>query len=75
MMLKFKNDYTTLTATFEDFILLVYTVIDDLFIKQMLFYTIQPVLFPVVFIVLQRIVYTVCIITVIIIPVIVIISV
>ena len=24
-MLKFKDDYTTLTATFEDFILLVYT--------------------------------------------------
>lgn len=30
-MLKFKADYTTLTATFEDFILLVYTVIDDLY--------------------------------------------
>lgn len=30
-MLKFKDDYTTLTATFEDFILLVYTVIDDLY--------------------------------------------
>lgn len=28
-MLKFKDDYTTLTATFEDFILLVYTVIDE----------------------------------------------
>ena len=30
-MLKFQNDYTTLFATFEDFILLVYTVIDDLY--------------------------------------------
>ena len=30
-MLKFKDDYTTLTATFEDFILLVYTVIEALF--------------------------------------------
>ena len=30
-MLKFKDDYTTLIATFEDFILLVYTVIDDLY--------------------------------------------
>ncbi len=30
-MLKFQNDYTTLIATFEDFILLVYTIIDDLY--------------------------------------------
>lgn len=30
-MLKFQDDYTTLTATFEDFILLVYTIIDDLY--------------------------------------------
>ena len=30
-MLKFQNDYTTLITTFEDFILLVYTVIDDLY--------------------------------------------
>ena len=30
-MLKFQDDYTTLIATFEDFILLVYTVIDDLY--------------------------------------------
>lgn len=30
-MLKLQNDYTTLIATFEDFILLVYTVIDDLY--------------------------------------------
>ena len=30
-MLKFQNDYTTLIATFEDFILLVYTMIDDLY--------------------------------------------
>ncbi len=27
-MLKFQNDYTTLFATFEDFILLVYTVLN-----------------------------------------------
>ncbi len=32
-MLKFQNDDTTLTATFEDFILLVYTIIDDLYQK------------------------------------------
>lgn len=31
MMLKFQGDYTTLIATFEDFILLVYTMIDDLY--------------------------------------------
>lgn len=31
MMLKFQDDYTTLIATFEDFILLVYTIIDDLY--------------------------------------------
>jgi len=31
MMLKFQGDYTTLIATFEDFILLVYTIIDDLY--------------------------------------------
>ena len=30
-MLKFQNDYTTLIATFEDFILLVFTIIDDLY--------------------------------------------
>lgn len=30
-MLKFQKDYTTLIATFEDFILLVYTMIDDLY--------------------------------------------
>ena len=30
-MLKLQDDYTTLIATFEDFILLVYTVIDDLY--------------------------------------------
>ncbi|MDE7430725.1 MAG: hypothetical protein K2N34_02240 [Lachnospiraceae bacterium] len=29
-MLKFQDDYTTLIATFEDFILLVYVIIDDL---------------------------------------------
>ena len=30
-MLKFQDDYTTIIATFEDFILLVYTIIDDLY--------------------------------------------
>ncbi len=30
-MLKFQDDYTTLITTFEDFILLVYTIIDDLY--------------------------------------------
>lgn len=30
-MLKLKDNYTTLIETFEDFILLVYTVIDDLY--------------------------------------------
>lgn len=30
-MLKFQDDYTTLIASFEDFILLVYTIIDDLY--------------------------------------------
>ncbi len=30
-MLKFQDDYTTLIATFEDFILLIYTMIDDLY--------------------------------------------
>lgn len=30
-MLKFQDDYTTLIATFEDFILFVYTTIDDLY--------------------------------------------
>ena len=30
-MLKFQDDYTTLIATFEDFILLAYTIIDDLY--------------------------------------------
>lgn len=30
-MLKFQDDYTTLISTFEDFILLAYTVIDDLY--------------------------------------------
>ena len=32
-MLKFQDDDTTLTATFEDFTLLVYTMIDDLYQK------------------------------------------
>lgn len=31
IMLKLTNDYTTLFATFEDFILLVFTVVDDLY--------------------------------------------
>lgn len=31
MMLKFQDDYNTLIATFEDFILLAYTVIDDFY--------------------------------------------
>ena len=31
IMLKLQDDYTTLIATFEDFILLVYTIIDDLY--------------------------------------------
>ena len=30
-MLKFQDDYTTLIATFEDFIFLVYTIMDDLY--------------------------------------------
>ena len=30
-MLKLQDDYTTLIATFEDFILLVFTIIDDLY--------------------------------------------
>lgn len=30
-MLKFQDDYTTLIATFEDFILLVFMIIDDLY--------------------------------------------
>jgi len=30
-LLKFQDDYTTLIATFKDFILLVYAVIDDLY--------------------------------------------
>ena len=30
-MLKLQDDYTTLTSTFKDFILLVYTIIDDLY--------------------------------------------
>lgn len=30
-MLKFQDDYTTLIATFEDFVLLVYTIVDDLY--------------------------------------------
>lgn len=30
-MLEFQDDYTTLIATFEDFILLVYTMVDDLY--------------------------------------------
>ena len=33
-MLKFQDDYTTLIATFEDFILLVYTIIDDLYLWE-----------------------------------------
>ena len=32
-MLKLQDDYPTLIATFEDFILLVYTIIDDLYQK------------------------------------------
>jgi len=31
MMLKFQDDYTTFIATFEDFILLVFSIIDDLY--------------------------------------------
>lgn len=34
-MLKFQDDYTTLITTFEDFILLVYTIMDDLY-KQLI---------------------------------------
>lgn len=30
-MLKSQDDYSTLTATFDNFILLVYTIIDDLY--------------------------------------------
>ncbi|GFI33162.1 hypothetical protein IMSAGC013_04570 [Lachnospiraceae bacterium] len=30
-MLKLQDDYTTFIATFEDFILLVFTIIDDLY--------------------------------------------
>ena len=30
-MLKFQDDYTTLISTFEDFILLVYVMVDDLY--------------------------------------------
>lgn len=30
-MLKFQDDYTTIITTFEDFILLIYTIIDDLY--------------------------------------------
>lgn len=30
-MLKFQDNYTTTIATFEDFILLVYTIVDDLY--------------------------------------------
>ena len=30
-MLKFQDNYTTIITTFEDFILLVYTIIDDLY--------------------------------------------
>lgn len=30
-MLKFQDDYTTFIATFEGFILLVYTIVDDLY--------------------------------------------
>ena len=32
-MLKFQNNYTTLTEDFEDFILLVYVTVDDLYKK------------------------------------------
>ncbi len=32
-MLKFRGDYTTLLATFEDFIFLAYTIIDDLYLQ------------------------------------------
>lgn len=35
-MLKFQDDYNTLVVTFEDFILLVYTIIDDLYQKFVL---------------------------------------
>lgn len=31
IMLKFQDDYTTLITTFEDFILLVFTIVDDLY--------------------------------------------
>ena len=30
-MLKFQDNYTILIATFEDFILIVYTIVDDLY--------------------------------------------
>ena len=33
-MLKFQNNYTTLTGNFEDFILLVYVTVDDLYKKS-----------------------------------------
>ncbi len=35
-MLKFQGDYTTLIAIFEDFILLVYTIIDDLICSELI---------------------------------------
>ena len=35
-MLKFQNNYTTLTGNFEDFILLVYVTVDDLYKKVVL---------------------------------------
>ncbi len=39
-MLKFQDDYTTLIATFEDFILLVYTIVDDLY-QQVVFVSVS----------------------------------
>lgn len=35
-MLKFQDDYTTLIVIFKDFILLVYTIIDDLYKQSVL---------------------------------------
>ena len=36
-MLKFQDDYTTLIATFEDFILFVYTIVDDGYLQNVRF--------------------------------------
>ena len=44
-MLKLQEDYTTFTATFEDFILLVFTIIDDLY-QQSEMWTLQKCLIP-----------------------------